>query len=157
MNSDIEKFKKLFADHYSGDPWIEVNILQTLDSITAKEAAQKIGNLNSIWSIVNHMIGWRETLLKRISNEDIASPADNFFGPISDHSPLAWKETLARLASSQDALLFYLSAQNPGMDEYPNKGSYSRFELLQGILQHDVYHLGQIVLIRKLLQQGKTG
>lgn len=154
MNNDPEKFKKLFEDHFSGDPWIGVNILQTLQTLDEQDAAKKVGNLNSIWSIVNHMIGWRETLLKRISNLDVPSPEDNFFNPISDFSPLAWKETFARLQSSQDALLFYLSGKNPGMDEHPNAGSYSRFELLQGILQHDVYHLGQIVLIRKLLGKG---
>jgi uncharacterized damage-inducible protein DinB len=156
MNNDLDRFKKLFVDHYSGDPWIEVNFLQTLQTLNAKEAARTVGNLNSIWAIVNHVIAWRETLLKRISNENIPSPGDNFFGPIDDLSPLAWEETLARLQSSQDALLFYFSSQNPDMNEHPNRGGYSRFELIQGILQHDVYHLGQIVLIKKLLQQGKT-
>ncbi len=150
------RFKKLFADHFDGDPWLEINMKQTLNDITEKEAAHQVGNLNSIWQIVNHVIAWRETLLKRIQNENVVTPQNNFIEPVLDVSAPAWAETLARLQLSQDRLLLYLSQQSRlSMDELLNGGSYSRWELIQGILQHDVYHLGQIVLIKKLIAFGK--
>jgi uncharacterized damage-inducible protein DinB len=154
--TEAGRFKKLLADHFDGDPWLEINMKQTLSGITEKEAAHRVGNLNSIWQIVNHVIAWRETLLKRIQNENVVTPQNNFIEPVLDISAPAWAETLARLQLSQDRLLFYLSQESQlSLDELPNDQSYSRWELIQGILQHDVYHLGQIVLIKKLIAFGK--
>ncbi len=156
MKTELERFNKLFADHYSGEPWIEINLLQTLDGINEQEANRKLGNLNTIWQIVNHMISWRETLLKRIHNQNIAAPENNFIEPVTDISPEAWMYTKARLGFSQDSLLAYLSPGNDvNLDEHPNGGAYTRYELIQAILQHDMYHLGQVVLIKKLLDLGE--
>ena len=150
--NDVERFQKLFKDHYDGDPWIEINLRGTLEGITATMAAQKVGSLNTIWQIVNHVISWRETLLKRVQNENIPSPENNFIETITDVSAKAWEETMNRLQASQDKLLSYLSERkDTDLDENPLRGQYSRYELIEGILQHDVYHLGQVVLIKKLI------
>ena len=151
--TDVERLQKLFKDHYDGDPWIEINFMNTLKGITATMAAQKVGSLNTIWQIVNHVISWRETLLKRIQNENIPSPENNFIETISDVSAEAWKDTMNRLQASQDKLLSYLSEKKEiDLDENPSHGQYSRYELIEGILQHDVYHLGQVVLIKKMIE-----
>ncbi len=156
MTTELERFNKLFADHYSGEPWIEINLIQTLNGINEGEANRKLGNLNTVWQIVNHMISWRETLLKRIQNQNIAAPENNFFDTVADVSHEAWELTKARLGFSQDALLGYLSPANAvNLDEHPNGGVYTRYELIQAILQHDIYHLGQLVLIKKLLDLGE--
>jgi uncharacterized damage-inducible protein DinB len=149
---ELERFQKLFRDHYDGDPWIEINIRGTLEGLSAKGASQKVGSLNTIWQIVNHAINWRETLLKRIQGENAPAPENNFIETITDVSEEAWSQTLKRLQSSQDHLLSYLSAEKEiNLDEKPREGPYSRYELIEGILQHDVYHLGQIVLIKKMI------
>ncbi len=97
------------------------------------------------------MIAWRETLLKRINNQNIPSPDNNFFVPIPDLSPDAWQATKDRLLASQKQLLEFTRQVSINLDEHPNSGEYSRYELIEAILQHDVYHLGQIVLIKKML------
>lgn len=150
--NDVKRFQKLFTDHYDGDPWIEINLKETLKGITPAMASQKVGSLNSIWQIVNHVISWRETLLKRVQNEYVPSPENNFIETISDVSAEAWEETLTRLQKSQENLLLYLSGDKEiDFDENPSQGQYSRYELIEGILQHDVYHLGQVVLLKKML------
>lgn len=148
-----KRLKKLLKDHFNGDPWIDVQILDSLKGITAKAAARNINGLNSIWQIIHHMTCWRETLLQRVQGKKIPSPADNYFVPLDDTSSKAWTAAVKRLKASQKALLDYLSAGETGeMDEIPASGNYTRYELLQGVLQHDAYHLGQIVLIKKMLK-----
>ena len=150
--NDLERFQKLFNDHYDGDPWIEITLRGTLKGISETMAAQKVGSLNSIWQIVNHVISWRETLLKRVQNENVRSPENNFIEKISDVSAAAWEETMKRLQSSQDKLLSYLSGKKEiNLEENPSQGQYSRYELIESILLHDLYHLGQVVLIKKMI------
>ena len=148
--TEMERFRKLAKDQYDGEPWLDVTFIKTLQDVSAETAAAKVGTMNSIWQIVNHVIAWRETLLTRLGGEHIEAPADNFFAPLTDGSSAAWTETLARLELSQDRLLLFLDPRGRvNMDEFVNKGKYSRFELLSAVLQHDAYHLGQIVLLKK--------
>ncbi|RYY68008.1 MAG: DinB family protein [Chitinophagaceae bacterium] len=155
MNEN-NRLKKLLADHFDGEPWIEVQILASLQGLTARDAAKNIQGLNSIWQIVHHMRCWRETLLRRLQGEQIPSPDNNYFEAIPVVSEKHWMEALEKLTRSQQALLHYLST-DIDMDEKPPGSVYSRYELLQGVLQHDAYHLGQVILIRKLLLNRNTG
>lgn len=149
-----EQVSKLFTDLFDGSPWIDVNILSTLDEITAKEAATKpFPYFNSIWEIVNHMISWRETVLKRIHGENIESPEDNYFSEVRDRSEAAWQKTRERLRASQEQWLKKIKKMKRKELELKHDfSSHSNYELIQGILQHDAYHLGQIRLQRKLVQ-----
>ncbi len=107
--SETERIANLLDDLYKNDPWIEVNLTGTLKDISAEKAAKKIApGLNSIWQIVNHLINWRLTVLKRVKGEAASSPGDNFFSEVNDTSEKAWKETLQRLENSQQQWLQFL-------------------------------------------------
>ena len=147
---DQVRLKKLFEDHFDGDPWIEVQILASLRGLQAKDAAKNLYGLNSIWQIVHHMTCWRQTILQRVQGKELRSPSDNYFIVINDVSTAAWTAAVARLKKSQTDLLAYLT-NDPGDLDEPAGNKYTRYELLQGLLQHDAYHLGQIVMIKKLL------
>jgi uncharacterized damage-inducible protein DinB len=146
-----KRLRKLLEDHFDGSPWIEVVILHSLEGLEPRDAAKNIAGLNSIWQIVHHMTCWRQTLLERLQGEKVPSPPDNYFITITDVSSQAWEQLLEALKASQKALLAYLS-EDIDMDEKPAPSTYTRYELLQGVLQHDAYHLGQIILIKKMLQ-----
>jgi uncharacterized damage-inducible protein DinB len=150
---EAKRIKKLFEDLYDGSPWIDVTIMNTLKSISAQRAAKKIApGRNSIWQIVNHIIAWRENVLLRVQGNKIVTPNNNYFIEIDKVSEAGWQKTLERLANSQDQWIRFLENFDELKFEtiYPsNKMSY--YEHIHGILQHDAYHLGQIVLLSKLV------
>jgi len=115
------------------------------------DASKRIyANWNTIWEIVNHIISWRETVLLRIQGKIIKSPSHNYFVPVPDTSAAAWHSTLERLEVSQQFWLAFLNNFNEADFEktYPaTKLTY--YEHIHGILQHDAYHLGQIVIMIK--------
>lgn len=150
---DIKRFRKQLKVHYNGDPWIDITINKTLRSITAKQAAMKIGELNSIWQIVNHMISWRKALFGRIKDKPVSHPTDNYIWEVKDTSPAAWKKTIAQYDRSQKEISAFIAKQNDSLFEKVSPASgYSYYELAQSITIHDTYHLGQIVIIKKLLE-----
>jgi uncharacterized damage-inducible protein DinB len=150
---ETQRITKLFEDLYDGDPWIDVTILGVLKNVSAQQAAKKIApGRNSIWQIVNHIISWRENVLLRVQGTVINTPNNNYFIEIADISETAWQQSLERLQNSQQQWIAFLKHFNElGFDKiYPtNKMSY--FEHIHGIIQHDAYHLGQIVLLTKLI------
>ena len=152
---ETERVSKLFEDLYNGHPWIDVTILPNLKKLTAKQAAKRIySDWNTIWEIVNHIISWRETVLLRIQGKNIKSPSHNFFVEVPDTSPEAWNSTLDRLEVSQSFWISFLKNFNENDFDTvykPNKLTY--YEHIHGILQHDAYHLGQIVIMMKRVRK----
>ncbi len=143
--------KKLFEDLFEGNPWLDVTILGTLENVTSEQASRKLPPIaNSIWEIVNHLIDWRLNVLQRVKGKALTTPSDNYFKPIKDTSQAAWEKTIERLQESQDKWLTFLEEMNTDTfsDVYPtNKMKY--YEHIHGIIQHDAYHLGQIMLLTK--------
>ncbi len=151
---NINRIKKLLNDHFDGSPWIDNNIIDTLRVITAKQAAAKAGELNSIWQIVNHMIGWREALIARVKDKPIPTPDNNFIFDIKDVSPRAWKDTMKKFERSQKSIITFLNkSKDPLLEKISPTSGYSYYELVMTIIIHDTYHLGQIVLIKKILTE----
>lgn len=150
---ETELIRQMFEETYDGENWVDVNLTATLGNIGAAEAAKKIDpNLNTIWEIVNHLIAWRKNVLERVKGHRMQSPADNYFKPVEDQSDVAWHDTLQALKQSQQEWVQFLDtmpAENLQNIYSGNNASY--YKNIHGIIQHDHYHLGQIVLLAKLV------
>ncbi|WP_149206476.1 DinB family protein [Flavobacterium johnsoniae] len=151
--SESTRISNLYQSIYNGNPWLEVNLDNTLKNVTAEQAYKKINpNLNTIWEIVNHLIQWRRNILERMQGEVTKTPDHNYFVPVLDPSEAAWEQSLQTLAKSQESWNAFFEDFNDAdlAKIYVNNG-HSYYEHLHGIIQHDVYHLGQIVILKKLL------
>lgn len=143
----------LFVKLFNGDPWIDVSMATVLTGINATQAAARpFPTSNSIWEITNHIINWRLTVLDRINGKIVASPANNYFEPVTDQSENAWADTIHRLNLTQKQWLDFLEEFDIANFEriYPPNGM-TYYEHIHGIIQHDAYHLGQIVMLSKQL------
>ena len=148
---ETTRISKLFDDLFDGHPWIDVMIWPTLTQLTAEQAGRRIyDDWNTIWEITNHMISWRENVLRRVQGEVIQSPANNYIEPVADMSAQAWQDTLERFKTTQAAWANFLNQfnENNFSAVYPPNG-LTYYEHMHGILQHDAYHLGQIVIMSK--------
>jgi uncharacterized damage-inducible protein DinB len=143
---------KLFKDHFNGEPWLDINIIDTLKSINAQQAAFKNGDTNSIWQIVQHMIQWRNANLQRVQGIITPAPDNNFVQAITDVSDAAWQATQQALEESQKAILkFLMSTDEQILNKVYDPNGFTNYAHLQGLQQHDAYHLGQIVLLKKMM------
>lgn len=149
--NESERMTKLFDDLYNGSPWLEVTILPTLQRLTGKQAGTRLyENWNTIFEITNHLISWRENVLQRVQGKMMITPSNNYIVPVTDISHEAWQNTLKKLEQSQQNWVQFLNTFNTADFEkkYPGNGM-SYYEHIHGILQHDAYHLGQIVIMAK--------
>lgn len=152
MSENI-RISNLYQSIYNGNPWLEVTLTHTLENVNAEQAYRKINpNLNTIWEIVNHLIQWRRNILSRMQGEIVITPDHNYFVPVLDPSEAAWEQSLQNLAKTQEAWnAFFEDFDDADLAKiYVNNG-HTYYEHIHGIIQHDVYHLGQIVILKKLL------
>ncbi|MCC9066554.1 DinB family protein [Flavobacterium piscisymbiosum] len=151
--SESKRVSNLYQSIYNGNPWLEVTLANTLENVTAEQAYRKINpNLNTIWEIVNHLIQWRRNILRRVQGEIITTPDHNYFVPILDSSEASWEQSLQSLAKSQEMWNACLNDFNDAdFEKIDQNNNHNFYEDIHGIIQHDVYHLGQIVILKKLL------
>lgn len=152
MSENI-RISNLYQSIYNGNPWLEVTLANTLKDVSANQAYRKVNpNLNTIWEITNHLIQWRRNILKRVEGETVTTPDHNYFVPVLDSSEAAWEQSLQNLAKSQELWnSFFENFDDADLDKiYVNNG-HTYYEHIHGIIQHDIYHLGQIVILKKLL------
>lgn len=144
---------RIFKSAYDDDPWIDVPIKDVLEGISAKQAASRpVPDANTIWEIVNHMIAWQRSIIRRLGGEVFPAPKHNYIQPIADTSEAAWDTTRKAMADARKQILNFLESYDlSGLENNYPGSTLPNFEQLYGLLQHDSYHLGQIVILRKLV------
>jgi len=151
MMHEKERIIHLYQQLYDGEPWLGINLKSTLQNISPTQASTRfLANCNTIWEIVNHIISWRYAVMDKMRGVNIATPANNYIVPVTDTSERAWNETLQRLEDSQKKWIDFLNNfQQEDLDKEYTPGNMTYYELIHGIIQHDAYHLGQIVIFAK--------
>ncbi|HMV85976.1 MAG TPA: DinB family protein [Blastocatellia bacterium] len=140
---------------YQGPAWHGPSLRELLDGVTAEQAAAKpIPNAHSIWELVNHIIAWEQIAKGRLEGNALTDIADDSnFPPVNDAGETAWHATLQSLAASNQALRDSVrQLDDARLEETVAGGNYPVYALLHGVIQHDLYHAGQIALLKKAVQ-----
>ncbi|MDZ7646902.1 MAG: DinB family protein [Cytophagales bacterium] len=145
-----------FETTYEGKPWFGSSITKILSDVTEHMALwQPTENAHSIAQLVWHMTYWRQPLIKNLEG-DLAYKSsmesqDNWSTP-EKIRVVGWKNILKQFQESQERLVALLKIQDDSVLEksYYKAGTYR--EIITGILQHDIYHLGQIAYIKSIYE-----
>jgi len=144
--SEIRKIINTLKHTYEKNAWHGPAVIETLSDISAKDALKKVGDSHSIIELVAHMIAWRNYVTEKLKGNGAYELSDEQnFPKVND-----WKQVLAQLALSQQNLIKALE-ETPDErlnEKVPNR-EFKFYTMLQGIIHHDLYHLGQIQLIKK--------
>jgi hypothetical protein len=136
-----------------GDAWHGPSLRELLKGVTAKQANSKPSpGIHSIWEIVLHLTAEQDVARRRLAGETIVDlPPELDWPRIPDNSETAWQQTIDRLVESKQKLGQSISKLSDHRLEetVPGKG-YSAYVLLHGVIQHNLYHAGQIAILKKL-------
>lgn len=137
---------------FEGDAWHGPAVLEVLEGVSARAAASKpLAGAHSIWEIVLHIAAWDGAIRQRMGGQALQLSPEQDFPPVKDTSDAAWRGTIQALkqrhAELIDAVLampdYHLTATVPGKD-------YDFYHMLHGAVQHELYHAGQIALLKKI-------
>jgi uncharacterized damage-inducible protein DinB len=109
-----------------------------------------------IWEIVVHAAYWKYTVRRRLLQEKRGSfplKGSDWFPLPEDPSDEAWRAEIALLEEMHRTLRAAVAELRPANLEFTPPGSeVSNLHLVSGIIAHDVYHAGQIQLLKRLAQ-----
>lgn len=158
--SEITRLLDQLRRAFDGEPWSGPSLLDTLEGLTAAQAAQRpIASAHSIWEITRHAGVWADVARRRLGEGRLVQVSDAEDWPSQPQNPTAadWRVVLADLRTAHEQLLTAAEAIadeildrpiNTVVDARVGYGS-SIYVTLHGVAQHYLYHAGQIALLRK--------
>jgi len=136
---------------YRAKAWHGPALLETLDGVTPAMAAKRVvRGAHTIWELVDHVASWNAIVALRLAGEQPQVTPELNFPKTPAPTAAAWKRSLARLAASQRRFrsavarfqVAHLGRIRPG-----TKTSWN--VLIHGQIQHQLYHAGQIAMLRR--------
>jgi uncharacterized damage-inducible protein DinB len=157
MNKEIVQISWLLKDSFYGDPWYGRSIKSLLKDVNETHVFEKPNGQHSILELLWHMIIWREFTISRLRNDKEKTASyfeENDWRDLDHGDKSLWKKGLQHLDETQSELIEMLDLQQDNLlnETVPGR-KYNFKKLLYGILQHDIYHIGQIAYATKLLHK----
>jgi len=152
--TEMERILDQYKRSWDGEAWHGPSLREVLRDVTASEAnARLIAEAHTIAEIVHHLTYWRWAAVERVAGKLVSPAHDEQWPPIRDASESAWQEALALLESRQQALMHTLEKLSDERLAQPIVGrNYNLYVQLHGNLQHDIYHIGQIALLKRAVR-----
>lgn len=139
---------------FEGEAWHGDSLQELLAGVNAKAAAaHPIRGAHSIWELVLHIAAWDDAVVRRAGGAAVTLSDKENFPPVEDVSEAAWKKTVDSVNKTHAALVKTVEAFPDGrlQDAVPGKPQvyYDFYYMFSGIVQHELYHAGQIALLKK--------
>lgn len=137
---------------FEGDAWHGQSLSEILTNITARQAAARpIPRAHSIWEIVLHSTAWQRAVRERLQGKPISSlPDEEDWPETADTSEQAWFDAVQALRSEYEILQAgALKWRERDLGETTEGQRFTVYQMLHGVVQHNVYHAGQIAILKK--------
>jgi uncharacterized damage-inducible protein DinB len=156
-NPKLSLYAAQFAAMYNGQPWYGDSISHILEKVTpAKAFWRPTPDAHTIAQLVSHMIYWRQALIKRLEGDINYKPSMKSEDNWKSNDKLkkaGWKSLRKSLDESQTKLLSLLAKENDTLLKKKYSEKVSFLDLINGILQHDLYHTGQLAYLKSIYRQ----
>jgi len=152
----IQNLIRQLNEIQNGSLWFDQSFEEKLAPLTEKQVFKRPNpQIHSIAEQISHILAWRRECLLRFEGrrtELMDSPED--WKTNKELAPLGWEQLKKELSSTKQALIDLISGED---DEFLKTkfqdNAYDYHYLIEGIIQHDIYHMGQIGLAIKLLNK----
>ncbi len=138
---------------FYGEAWHGPAVIELLADVDAATAAAKpLANAHSIWELVLHIAAWDNAAMVRLAGEKCQPTGLDNFPPVLKATEAAWRKAVAETKRTHDRLVKTVAGLSDSRlrDRVPGK-RYDFYHMLHGIAQHELYHAGQIAILKKAL------
>ncbi len=161
MKQKIQEIIRSLSEIFEGAPWYGDSVMRKLENVPYVIGYKTcIPESHSVAQIVGHLIAWKTFAVEKMkSNKDYSIEIDTQedWPNIDVNSATEWEDLKRKLVAAQSRIYEILNEQKD--DSFLSKKvggeEYDFGYLLNGLIQHDIYHIGQIGLIESQLKRKK--
>jgi uncharacterized damage-inducible protein DinB len=149
--SEVARILDQIQRGWDGDAWHGPPLKALLQDVSAGQAhARPIPGAHTIAEIVMHLGYWKDAIRRRLGGETVLPTEAEQWPVLGELSGAAWKQAVSLLESRHKALTAEIARLADGdLTARIGGKDYDVYALLHGGIQHDLYHAGQIALLKK--------
>lgn len=149
---EVRRIAGMMDSVFDGAAWHGPSIMKVLTNISPDQAYKPNAHIRSVCELVRHMTSWKVFVVERLKgHNDFEITKKENWKKNSKDNPMIWNEIVNDLKENHNQLLDTLEHINDEkLNEEVEGKAYNYYTLLHGVIQHDLYHLGEIVLLSKL-------
>lgn len=154
-NPEIQLLLDIIDQAYERRAWHGTNLRGSIRGLTAGQAAWRPGpKRHNIWEETVHAAYWKYAVRRRILGEKRGSfpvKGSNWFRRPAENSENAWRADVALLDATHRSMREAIANLPSGrLHKIQGNTKYTYAQLIYGIGSHDLYHAGQIQLLKRL-------
>jgi uncharacterized damage-inducible protein DinB len=151
MAAEIARIAEQLRRAVEGEAWHGPSVLETLSGVDARTAAAyPISGAHNLWEILHHITAWTRAVVRRLNGQAIELEGADDWPPVTDPCEASWQSAIASFRAAQQELLAKMKAMSNDELGMPVPGkNYSTSFMLHGVIQHHLYHAGQMAILKK--------
>ncbi|MEK6565344.1 MAG: DinB family protein [Bacteroidota bacterium] len=157
QNTELRSLLQTIDECFAKRAWHGPNLRGSIRGLSARQAAWRPSpKRHNIWEIVVHCAYWKYVVRRRILGEKRGSfplEGSNWFRRPENKSEVAWRRDIQLLEDMHELMVEAIEDLKPADLKKKVWKSWSTHSTIAGIAMHDVYHAGQIQLLKRLVKQ----
>jgi uncharacterized damage-inducible protein DinB len=156
--TEIERIIDQLNRAFVGEAWHGPAVIEILEGITAQQAAaHPLAGGHSIWELALHITAWTRAGSQRLHGDRAQLTDAENFPPVTDSDERAWEVVRESIKQAHEELRSAILLLDDSRLEQPIiEGMSSVYVTLHGVIQHSLYHAGQIAILKKAFSEGQT-
>jgi uncharacterized damage-inducible protein DinB len=154
VRAELSRLEEQLARALEGEAWHGPSVLETLEGVSAEQAAaHPIAGAHSIWELVLHLCGTYGLVLRRLGGDGRQLTESEDWPPVPEASAENWDSAVRALKGVNDELRRAVKSFPAERLDEPlvPEVSYTAYTQFIGLTQHDLYHAGQMAILKKAL------
>ncbi|MDZ4794495.1 MAG: DinB family protein [Bacteroidota bacterium] len=155
MNKEVQSLIQRIDKVNSGEPWFGRSVYVLLEEVNHKKTSIKPNNTeHSLLDLLYHMITWASFTWHRLEKDKIndLAAAEGLDWRVIDPKVHSWKKGLAEFKAIHKKIIALLQKKDDDfLLEIVDYRKYNFRFLVNGMIEHNIYHAGQIAYLHKLL------
>jgi uncharacterized damage-inducible protein DinB len=154
MMSDTARIEDQLRRALEGVAWHGPAVLELLAGVTPEQAqARPIPGAHTIWELVLHLGGAYRLVLRRLQGDAAPLAPEEDWPPVPEPTAENWRAAVQDLRALNEQTRLAVAGFDPGRLDHPlvAEPPYTAYTQFIGLTQHDLYHAGQIALLKRAL------
>ena len=154
-SNELARLESQLRAAFEGPAWHGPAVLELLRDVTPTEAAARpVAGAHTIWELVLHLTGCYDLVLRRLRGDGRPISPDEDWPPMAKPTDANWQEAIAALRGRNEATRVAVLRFDPARLAGPlvPEPPYTAYEQFIGLTQHDLYHAGQIALLKRAIR-----
>jgi uncharacterized damage-inducible protein DinB len=153
--NEIAFLLQIIDESFDKHAWVGTNLRGSLRGLTVEIASWRPSRArHNIWEVVVHCAYWKYIVRRRILEEKRGSfplKGSNWFNRPAEKTEEAWRADIRLLEDTHRSLRKAIAGlKSPDLTKNPSGSKWTNLQTISGIASHDLYHAGQIQLLKRL-------